>query len=132
MFHYFINKHFFYIFHFYKTFLTHLIKHSLNLSKFFLLDLENSLSFISWAEKETFTFCFDGIPERSIVAVSTIGVKREDEAFTVWKDGMDAMIEKIHPKTILVYGGKLEYEYPIDINVKYYENKVTERMKKGK
>lgn len=132
MFHYFINKRFFYIFHFYKTFLTHLIKHSLNLSKFFLLDPENSLSFTSWAEKETFSFCFDGIPEASIVAVSTVGVKRDDDAFQVWKDGMDAMIDKIKPSVILVYGGKLEYDYPEETKVIYFENKVTERMKKGK
>ncbi|MFZ7033961.1 DUF4417 domain-containing protein [Bulleidia extructa] len=132
MFHYFINKRFFYIFHFYKIFLTHLIKHSLNLSKFFLLDLENSLSFTSWAEKETFSFCFDGIPEASIVAVSTVGIKRDDDAFQVWKDGMDAMIDKIKPKTILIYGGKLEYDYPEETKTIYFENKVTERMKKGK
>ena len=112
--------------------MTHLIKHSLNLSKFFLLDLENSLSFTSWAEKETFSFCFDGIPEASIVAVSTVGVKRDDDAFQVWKDGMDAMIDKIKPETILVYGGKLEYAYNEDIEVKYFKNKVTERMKHKK
>ena len=87
---------------------------------------------ISWAEKETFEFCFDGIPEKSIVAISTIGVKREDEAFTVWKDGVDAMIQKIKPETILVYGGQVEYDYPQEIKVIYFENKVTERMKKKK
>ena len=83
---------------------------------------------ISWAEKETFEFCFDGIPEGSIVSVSTIGVKRDEHAFQIWKDGMDAMIEKIHPSTILVYGGEVEYDYG-DIKVIYYENKITERMK---
>lgn len=87
---------------------------------------------ISWAEADTFSFCFDGIPQGSIVAVSTIGVKKQDDAFRVWKNGMDAMIEKIHPKIILVYGGKLEYEYPQDIEVVYYENEVTERMKNYK
>ena len=83
---------------------------------------------ISWAEKETFEFCFDGIPKGSIVSVSTIGVKRNEEALKIWKDGMDAMIEHIHPSTILVYGGKLDYDYG-NINVIYFENKVTERMK---
>lgn len=86
---------------------------------------------ISWAEKETFEFCFDGIPEKSIVAISTIGVKREDEAFTVWKDGVDAMIQKIKPETILVYGGQVEYDYGENIKVIYFDNKVTERLKKN-
>ena len=83
---------------------------------------------ISWAEKETFEFCFDGIPEGSIVSISTIGVKRDPKAMKIWKDGMDAMIEHIKPTTIIVYGGKLEYDYK-NINVIYFDNKVTERMK---
>lgn len=66
------------------------------------------------------------------MAVSTIGVKREDAAFQIWKDGMDAMIEHVHPSVILVYGGKLEYAYPEDTRVIYFDNKVTERMKRSK
>lgn len=82
---------------------------------------------IQWAEKETYSFCFEGIEEESVVSVSTIGVKRNKEALQIWKDGMDAMIEKIKPKTILVYGGELDYDYG-DIKVIYYKNKTTERM----
>ena len=85
---------------------------------------------LSWAEQETFEFAFKGIPKGSIVSISTIGVKRDEDALKVWKDGMDAMIKEIEPSTILVYGGELDYDYG-DINVIYYENKVTERMKEN-
>lgn len=84
---------------------------------------------LSWAEKETFNFCFEGIPEGSIVSISTIGVKRNKEAMQIWKDGADELIKRIKPSTILIYGGKLDYDYG-DIQVKYYENKVTEKFKK--
>lgn len=83
---------------------------------------------ISWAEEATFSFCFDGIPEGSIVSVSTIGVKRDKDAFNIWKAGMDEMIKRIKPKAILVYGGALEYDYK-DIKVIYYDNENTERLK---
>lgn len=83
---------------------------------------------LSWAEKETFEFAFKGIPKGSIVSVSTIGVKRDDKALQIWKDGMDAMIKEIEPSVILVYGGKLDYNYG-NIQVLYFENKVTEKMK---
>ena len=83
---------------------------------------------ISWAEEDTFEFCFDGIPKGSVISISTIGVKRDKDAFEIWKKGMDKMIEKIQPSTILVYGGKLDYDYK-NIEVIYYENKVTEKMK---
>ena len=83
---------------------------------------------LSWAEKETFEFCFKGIPKGSIVSISTIGVKKNEQALQIWKDGVDAMIKEIEPSAILVYGGKLDYDYG-NINVIYYENKVTKRMK---
>ena len=83
---------------------------------------------LSWAEEETFEFCFDGIPKGSIVSISTIGVKKDKDAFEIWKKGVDEMIKRIEPSAILIYGGKLDYDFK-DIEVHYYENGVTERMK---
>ena len=81
---------------------------------------------ISWAEKETFEFCFKGIPKGSIVSISTIGVKRDEEALQIWKDGVREMIKQIEPSAILIYGGELEFDYG-DIKTIYFNNKVTER-----
>lgn len=84
---------------------------------------------ISWAEKETFEFCFQGIPKGSVVSVSTIGVKEKKNALEVWHEGMTEMIKQIEPSTIIVYGGKLDFDYG-DIKTVYFENKVTENWKK--
>lgn len=83
---------------------------------------------ISWAERETFEFCFKGIPKESIVSVSTIGVKRDKEALEIWREGMDEMIEQINPSDILIYGGELEYDYK-GIKTHYFNNKVTSNWK---
>lgn len=85
---------------------------------------------LSWAEAETFEFCFEGIPKGSIVSISTIGVKNNKEALKIWRAGVDELIKRIEPSTILIYGGKLDYDYG-DIEVIYYENQVTERMIKN-
>lgn len=85
---------------------------------------------LSWAEEETFEFCFEGIPKGSIVSISTIGVKKNKEALKIWKAGVDELIKRIEPSTILIYGGKLDYDYG-NIEVIYYENQVTERMIKN-
>ncbi len=37
------------------------------------------------------------------------------------------MIDKIKPSTILVYGGEVDFDYK-GIDVRYYDNQVTERM----
>ena len=81
---------------------------------------------ISWAEPETFEFCFQGIPKGSIVSVSTIGVKQNEDALKIWEDGMREMIKVIEPSAILVYGGELEFDYG-DIKVIYFDNKVTKK-----
>ena len=47
------------------------------------------------------------------------------------RSGMDEMIKRIKPYAILVYSGEVEYDYK-DIPVYYYENKVTERLKRVK
>lgn len=86
---------------------------------------------ISWAEEETFEFCFLGIPKGSIVSVSTIGVKQDEEALQIWENGMREMIKQIEPSTILVYGGKLDFDCG-DIEVIYFDNKVLKNWTKRK
>lgn len=85
---------------------------------------------ISWAEKETFKFCFLGIPKGSVVSISTIGVKEDKNALKIWREGVTEMIKQIKPSAILIYGGKLDYDFK-DIKVYYYDNKVTENWQKG-
>ena len=83
---------------------------------------------VSWCEEATFDFCFDGLPVGATLSISTIGVKKEDYNFNLWKAGVDEMIKRLKPKTLLIYGGKVDYDYG-DIKVIYFENKVTERMR---
>lgn len=83
---------------------------------------------ISWAEEETFCFAFEGIPEGSAVAVSTIGVKKS--AMDIWTAGVDAMIDRIHPEAVLVYGGDIGYQFPM--KAVYYDNEVTKQWKSRK
>ena len=84
---------------------------------------------ICWAEPETYEFAFEGVPQGSTVAVSTIGVKMSEDAMSIWRDGCDAMIQALHPATILLYGGRVkDYDFG-QIKVVEYKNHVTEGMK---
>lgn len=85
---------------------------------------------VSWAYSDSFSFCFDGLPEGATLAISTIGIKQNKEQLKIWLDGVDAMIELLKPKRLLVYGGAVEYDYG-DIEVYYFENETTERLKHG-
>ena len=88
----------------------------------------NVIPTVSWCEEETLDWCFDGLPENSTLSISTIGIKTNEECWGLFKAGLDALIEKKKPKRLVVYGGKVDYDYG-DIEVIYVSNEVTERMK---
>lgn len=66
---------------------------------------------LSWTGKRSFGFCFDGLPHGSTVAVSTVGVKGNDDAMKVWFDGMKAAIKAIEPSCVLLYGGEIGFDF---------------------
>ena len=59
-----------------------------------------------------------------------MGVKEDEYALQIWRDGVTEMIKQIEPSVILVYGGELEYDYG-DIKVIYYESDVFYKTPKG-
>jgi hypothetical protein len=75
---------------------------------------------LSWAEPETYQFAFKGIPQGSIVAVSTVGVMRDKEAQKIWRNGMSEAVEQIKPSTVIVYGKMIDYDFG-GTNIKHIE-----------
>ena len=67
---------------------------------------------VVWGKKESYEFCFDGIPEGGTVAVSTVGVKNDktwnDEVGSLFRDGYNEMMKRLCPSTILFYGDMIE------------------------
>lgn len=52
---------------------------------------------ITWSDPSTVEWCFDGEPEGSVVALSSIGMFAREE-YTRWlMYGLDAMMERLHP-----------------------------------
>lgn len=83
---------------------------------------------ISWSGEDTYSFCFDGIPKGSIVSISTVGIIRNKESMQMFKNGVDEMTNRIHPKSILIYGHRVNYDFG-DIEVIYYENSNEKRLR---
>lgn len=71
----------------------------------------NVIPTLSWAEPETYSFCFDGIQSGGTVAVSTVGVMRDKEAQAVFCDGLQHAIDKVKPKTVVLYGTDIDFDF---------------------
>ena len=65
---------------------------------------------VSWCEEATFDFCFDGLPVGATLSISTIGVKKDNYNFNLWKAGVDEMIATLKLKTLIIHAGKVDYE----------------------
>ena len=59
---------------------------------------------ISWSDRASFEWCFDGEPVGGTVALSSIGTQHDKECRKGFIDGYAAMMEKLSPKNIIFYG----------------------------
>ena len=83
---------------------------------------------VVWGTKDSFQFCFDGIPKHSTVAVSTVGVKRDKDwnnaTDSLFRDGYNEMLKRLEPTAILFYGDMID---GLDGNIikipSYYEER---------
>ena len=82
---------------------------------------------VSWAGADSYDFAFDGLPTGGTIAVSTIGVKRDKDAFDIWVQGMDECMKVVKPHNVIVYGGDIGYTF--DCDVTYISNAITDKMK---
>lgn len=88
----------------------------------------NVIPTLSWSDEDSFSFAFNGIEQNGIVTVSTVGVAKNKEARKKWSEGMNEMIKQVRPKTVLVYGSPIEFDFG-EVEVIYYKNVNVERMK---
>jgi hypothetical protein len=59
---------------------------------------------ISWSDRESFSWCFDGEPEGGIVAVSSVGTQASAHTKALFLEGYQEMLDRLHPKRIILYG----------------------------
>ena len=59
---------------------------------------------VGWSDPRSYEFCFRGVPEGSVVTISTLGCIKNPKANAVFEDGLEEMINVINPERIIVYG----------------------------
>lgn len=59
---------------------------------------------ISWSDKASFDWCFDGEPIGGTVAVSSIGTQLNKDSRKLFLDGYNEMLVRLQPERIYFYG----------------------------
>lgn len=60
---------------------------------------------VRWGTEETWEYCFDSIPNNSVVSIGTVasGINRLINR-PVFEAGLFEMVNRLHPHTIIIYG----------------------------
>lgn len=83
----------------------------------------------SWGNANSFDYCFEGLPEHSVIAVSGIGHRHCKAAQELWYYGIQELERQKSPSMILVYGG--EESIPmLDTPVKFIDCYISKKFRK--
>lgn len=85
---------------------------------------------VSWADRLSYQFCFDGLPKQATVAVSTVGVIKNKDSRKLWNEGFMELLERVEPKRVLLYGADIKYPFPADLEIIRYPSNMRERFNK--
>lgn len=75
---------------------------------------------ISWGLAQTYEFCFDGVEQNSVVAIGTIGCRKNKAQFM---HGYDAMLDRLNPSAIICFGKPFDEMRGNIIPVDYLESR---------
>ena len=70
----------------------------------------NVIPTASWGGLNSFKYCFDGLPNNSVIAVSGMGNQKDSQSYNLWCYGIRRLEEDKKPNLILVYGQEIEIE----------------------
>ena len=59
---------------------------------------------ICWSDRTSFEWCFDGEPEQSVIAVSSVGTQNSKEKKEKFLEGYFEMVGRLQPTQIIFYG----------------------------
>ena len=70
----------------------------------------NVIPTVSWCNEDDFEYCFDGIPKRSSVAISSNGCKSNEYSKMMFLLGVEELQRRLQPSTLIVCGSMAELE----------------------
>lgn len=59
---------------------------------------------VTWSDESSFDWCFDGMPKRSCICVSTVGCYKNPAVRRKFMTGFENMVSRLEPYQLIVYG----------------------------
>lgn len=62
---------------------------------------------VNWSDVRSYSYCFEGIEQESIIAITCNTVRKSDLSYYYFLDGVKEIISYLKPSKILVFGTRL-------------------------
>lgn len=86
---------------------------------------------VSWGKPQTYSWCFDGLPVGSVLAVSSVGCLADPASRYYFVKGFGEMVGRLQPSSILLYGRAVEalHSYKNIVLFESYSQWLKKRLK---
>ena len=89
----------------------------------------NVIPTASWGGLNSFTYCFEGLPAHSVIAVSGMGNSRNKRSFNHWCNGLRRLEAAKAPTLIFVYGEEVSVK-DLKTPLKFLPCFINEKLRK--
>ncbi len=90
----------------------------------------NVIPTVSWGNADSLKYCFEGIPNRSVLAVCGTGHGRSKSTRKLWEYGMREMEVQLQPILVFVYGTPTSIP-GFNTPIKFIEDYITRKLRKA-
>lgn len=87
---------------------------------------------ISWSNRESFAWCFDGEPVHGAVAVSAVGTQKNPVSKERFLEGYQEMLVRLEPTHIIFYGPVPRECQGNIVPIKAFQEKFTKEVRNGR
>jgi len=84
---------------------------------------------IGWADIDSYDYCFIGVPQNGIIAISSVGTQNNEKSKRIFLNGLHKSIEILKPKKVLFFG-EMPTSIKIDVELIRYPNVFYEKFKR--
>ena len=79
----------------------------------------NVIPTVSWGNADSFEYCFEGLPQQSVLSIGGMGNAHHASMTQLWEYGVYMTIEHLNPIALIIYGAPTKLDLPVKT---YYHN----------
>lgn len=85
---------------------------------------------VSWSTPESYSFCFEGLPQKSVLALGTNGCISGEINKYYFRKGYYEMLSRLNPTKVIIYGRKpMEFKQNNILFIESYSQTMKKRIK---